>query len=325
MALTQAGFSKLGPESDPPVYPDYIEAMHRQWLDGSTSTEYPDEYAYNMRAYLEAALQQADTEGRFGPAGPGSPYYNAVVYDPAEQLASMEARLDLYLTRVDELDPNADFDNLVDTVAAKKGVVVADATAIDDAVDAFADKELDAFNADLNSLCGAMFEARATQNSQFIMGIFQGHARMQARVAEHRSNLEAQSKRLETMWIMQATQELNRLVQNRLDQLRIAAAMRQDLGKMDIVAKTEFHENELRMEVEDAFYELELFKYGNNALAAPQGLATNPPRLPKGQAALAGLLSAAPAAVTLGGATGSVGAGVLFAALSMGLNWAQGY
>lgn len=304
--------SKFSDSAGAALYPTYIENQHKEWLYGE------DGYPYNIKDYLEVALQQADVEGRFGPAGPGSPYYNATVYDPADDLEAMETRLEAYTTDVDALNPAADFGNLVDAAAAKKALVVDDAAAIDLAVAAFEEDEVDNFNGNLAALCGGMYEARATQSSNFAVGVFQAHARMRDRVQRHKADLTLQSKRTESVYMMQAVQQLQGLFNGVLEHKLRALSARQDLGRLEIVARKEFHEDELRMEVEDAFYELELFKYGNAALSSLAGLATQPPRLPRGQSALAGMLATAPVAVTIGRATDpAVGVGVaLLGALS---------
>lgn len=335
------GYGKTGPASDMPHYPEYIEDQHAAWLVGGGG------YPYNIKAYLDAAFALT--------AASGSPYYNATVYDPETDLDEIEERLTDYLSSVDALDPVTDFNSAVTAAAAKKAQFVPDNTAIesaltayndgevedaiDDAVAAFDATETDALNASLNQFCGSMFEARASQTSQFVQGLFQIQAQHRRRVADMRMQLTAQAKqraadyraqltmnvkRTETAYMMQAVQDIERLVYSIADHQFRAHSAKSEFGRMKIVAMNEFDENNLRMEVEDAQWELSLFDFGNKALAAPAGLATSTPKLNKGQNALATMLGGAGVALTAGSMTGSVAVGVGAAALLGALGWMTG-
>lgn len=299
---------------NPPVYPQYIQDAHHNLLSGGPDAT----YQYNVLSYMESAISA------------GSPYARAELYDPNGDLDIALGHIDSFENSVSDVGVAAYSQYLEDAVTAL-GATLEDSTHIDAAVEAFETKDAAALNTSLNSYCGAAFETRSTQNSQFAIGAALLYAESQSRVAEFRANLELQKEARRDAVIVQAASEMLRARLARVDIDKGITSQRIDHSLRRIVANREWYADALSLAEHDSTYELELFRYGENMLHALSGVATLPARLPKGASALAGMMSMAPGAVSAGLALGAVNpalgivGGLAMLGLAGGAGYAGGY
>lgn len=293
------------------TFPPYLEQQHKDWLNGGyTSTP------YNVKAYLEAALDA------------GSPYLNAAVYDPNEQLDDAEALFVDFGTDIAALDAT-DVSGYYTGAAALAPSVMDASGKIAAMVAAYDDAQKDRLYAGLNMLCGSAFEARTNRNSQHQMALamlFRDHAR---NVGEYQANLELNQVRLDAAFILQAAADYFKIDILKLESTRNNLVTLADLKTKRIVANREMLSDELAIAEADATWELELFKYGENMLHGLSGVSTAPSKLGRGQGAgVAGMMSAGGLALAAGTAVGGalgLPAAVITTLAVLGLGGAAAY
>jgi hypothetical protein len=225
-----------------------------------------------------------------------------------------------------------DYSDLLTQAAVVVAVVLDTENQIDAAVDAFDEKQKAKLRATLNSYCGAMFDVRATDNSQFKMGLAVIYGDHKREVGEFRANLELQDRKTEAAMVMNAASEMLRLKMQQVEWRYRSAQMSADVALKRAVAGKEHVADQVAFAEADALYYLELFKYGENMLHALSGVATVPQRLPKGASALAGMAAGSGMAIQAGMAVGGIAgpqaglvAGAAMMALSGLASYAQGY
>lgn len=300
---------------EPLNYPAYIQHAHQDYLDGSHTG-----YAYNVKAYLEAALNA------------GSPYAVAAAYDPAADLEDARGRIDQHSELVGSLD-YTDVTAIVADALALAETVAGGASKIDAMVNAFDAKQKDKLNAALNSFCGSAFDTRSTGNSQFKMALASLYDSHKREVGEYRANLDMQEEKTKEMIALQLAESMLRVHLVKIDADARVASMVADMDLKRIVGMKEYHESEIQLAELDAKWELDLFRYGENMLHALSGVASTGPRYDQRTSGLAGLMSGSGAAasvgVAVGTATGNPMFGLAAAGLVMGLSFlggrAQGY
>ena len=126
----------------------------------------------------------------------------------------------------------------------------------------------------------------------------------------------------------QSISELLRMRMARIDMEKTAASMDNDVHLRRIVANKDYYADELAIAEADWTSDLELFRYGENMLHALSGVATVPPKLPRGASALSTMAAGAGTALQIGSGIGGefgIAAGLVSMLLMGAAGWSQGY
>lgn len=249
----------------------------------------------------------------------GNPYSTAFAYDPENDLTDVQDLIDDYIAAAAAVDPATDFTSLLATALTGVGTLIS-STHIDDEVDAFETKTAPAFARSVNRLTGPMASANATTSSAFVIGMALLERGRSTEIDEYRAKLNSNLQQQRAALGQQFVSEMSAMLARKNDGLRAAAMLQHEMSRSKIIANREFLSEELELDFKDVTYELELFGYANQTLAAGLGAPSRPVGPSKASTQLASTLSAA---ATIGGAASPLGAGpaLLAAGLSGAFTW----
>jgi len=230
-----------------------------------------------------------------------SPWTGQGAYDPDTDIAAMITAQGLLQTLVTLLSSGTTLDAVVADIL--------DDDRIDDAVDEYA-ADLDArLTAEvLPRFERGMQDINAVVSSAFVIG--------RALIEENQDRLVAKfSAELHAKML---SDDALKVIQLKLEYQRAASTMLAEIYRMKIVAKKEENEVEMSIDEKDALWDLEVFQYGANLMAAPSGgTATPHTKSPStAQSMIGGAMSGAAAGLmaTGGNPIGGILGGILGAA-----------
>ena len=257
--IQEEGFDYLGPlelckggggSSGKVAYPDYVEAVHEDWLRQTSDT-----INYSVTDLMNDAVGN-------------SPFASATPYDPDTDIAAFIAAV-------------GDLDTLVGQFISGTSANVSLPTAMTDA-DIQAD--IDALEAQLttlkdNRLTGTIlprFEAgmrdiNSVVASAFVIGraTIESDADMEVTrdVASHGSKLRISVRATD----VQVAETTLKAVMGKVEFQKALSQLMVEAYRIKIVAKKEESDTMQEYDVADAKWDLETFQYGANLLAAPSG------------------------------------------------------
>lgn len=286
----------------------YLEVIHSSWLDHSTADTISDSITDVMNSALGS-----------------SPFAALTAYDPDADITAWEAAITAFAAILAGVAEATDWDALYtqaettidDTAEITEAVIVAD-------VDAFADQLDDEITTKvLPRFRSGMRNIDAVVSSAFPIGEAVIEGFRDRDVAKHDSaiRLSAASKnadiRLATKNLrLEATNQMLSLMVQRINWEQAYATMVIEAKRIKIVAKKEETDINRDIDKEDALWDLEVFQYGANLLAAIGGgvAATTSHKPSTAQSVIGGAMSGAAAGGMVAGPYGAVVGGVLGAA-----------
>lgn len=218
-------------------YPAHITTWHSMALDDSGV----DTLTSSMTDIMDAAIGN-------------SPWTGETAYDPDTELVTMLAAPDDLKTLVDLLSQG----NTLDTLIAS----VLDQSRIDDTVIEYAAD----FDARLVSDILPRFEAgmrdiNAVTSSAFAIGKAIIEENQDRQIAKFSADLHMKAFSDDTIQVISL----------KLQYQQSVSQMIAETNRVKIVAKKEENDGNLKIEENDATWDLEVFQYGANLLAAPGG------------------------------------------------------
>lgn len=256
-------------------YPDYMEIAHGDWLNKDGA----DGISFSIVTAMNAALGN-------------SPWTGQTAYDPDTDLTELIAQPDDLQTLVTLLSNGTTLDTLISNVL--------DTTRIDDEIAAFA-ADLDArlVSEVLPRFEGGMRDINAVVSSAFVIGralIEEGQDRQVAKF-----NADVRMKAF--------SDDAIKVVGMKLEYQRVVSAMLMEGYRMKIVAKKEEMESNIKIDESDALWDLKVFQYGANLLAAIGGGVDTPQQNQPSQlqSAIGGAMSGAAAGAMVGSAVPGIG------------------
>ena len=252
-------------------YPDYMKTIHGDWLDNSGA----DTITSSITDVMNAALGS-------------SPWTTQSAYDPDNDIVEIVGAPDDIQTLVNLLSSGTSLDDIITNVLSD--------SRIDDAVDEYA-ADLDAR---LTSEILPRFEAgmrdiNAVVSSAFAIGRAIIEENQDRQVAKYSADLHMKA----------FSDDAIKVIGLKLEYQRIASAMLMEAYRMKIVAKKEENEVNMKIDEEDALWDLSIFQYGSNLLASIGGGVASPDtKRPSAlQSAIGGALSGAAAGAMIAGAS----------------------
>ena len=320
------GSSGGGGSSGAVSYPAYIQTIHSKWLDASAT----DVLTVTMVDAMNAAHSN-------------SPWTVYSAYDPDADIAAYEAALAAFAAILAGVDVEVDWaalyaqaetsiDDFVDVGGITEAVIVADVSAFSNQLDSeITTKVLPRFRR-------GMQDINAVVSSAFPIGtsIIEGFRNRE--VAKHNSaiRLNAADKNADIklgnvklhneikQMRLSSTEQMLRLMTQHIEWREGYTKIFLEGKRIKIVAKSEETVQNSKFDESDALWDLEVFQYGANLIAAPSGGTATPGTGAKGpstmQSAIGGALSGAVAGAKIGslfpgvGTTAGAGIGLVLGA-----------
>lgn len=266
-------------------YPDYMKTWHGDALnDGGADT-----LTSSVTDVINAALGN-------------SPFTGLNAYDPDNDITNMLASADDMQTLVDLLSNGTTLDTLIADIL--------DTTRIDNMVTAYANDLDDRLIATiLPRFEAGMRDINAVVSSAFVIG--------RALIEEEEDRQVA--KYGGALYLKGASDDAIKVIGMKLEYQKVVSQLIVDTYRLKIVAKKEEVDENMKIDENDALWDLSLFQYGSNVLGAIGG-GTVSPRAKEpstAQSVLGGALSGAAAGAMVGGPYGAVIGGVLGAAAGL--------
>lgn len=275
-------------------YPAYMETMHSGWLTG-------------MDATIAALL--ASTTKPYRQAG-------AVAYNPDIPIAAMQTAIDAVITLA-TITPLTEWQSYVTAIKTAVDLVIMDSTYIANATTAYDTILTNELAVHLGKFEAGMRDINAVQSSAFVIGRAILTDSKNSQVAKYTADISLQSILQRNKIIFDETGSLLDTLIKVIDERRLAAHDKIDAYRMQIAAKKEQTDENLRIDVEDELWDVKLYQHGANLLASIQGGVTRAGHDGPGtlSSAIGGAMSGAAAGAMIAGASkgaiaGPVGMGI---------------
>jgi hypothetical protein len=257
----------------------YLETAHNNWLDHNGA----DGLTSSITDIMNVALGS-------------SPWTGQTAYDPDTDIAAYETELALFKALIGGLSDTADWAALyaqadLTLAGAAEAAIVADAAAFEAILDA------DITTSTLPRFRRGMQDINAVQSSAFVLGEAVIEGFRDREVAKHTSilRLDVNARKIT------ATEQMMQMMGRRVSWNEGYAKLLVEASRIKIVAKKEESDKNMLIDAADAKWDLEVFQYGGNLMAAigggtaiPYSPGTNPTA-----STLGGVLSVVGAAATL--------------------------
>lgn len=251
-------------------YPDYMETIHGNWLDGGGV----DTLSQSVTDIMDAALGN-------------SPWTGETAYDPDTEVSNIIGAPDDLQTLVTLLSTGTTLDTLISEIL--------DESRIDTAVDEFA-ADLDArLTAEILPRFNAgMRDINAVVSSAFVLGRANIEENQDRQVAKFSADLHMKA----------FSDDAIRVIALKLEYQKVVSSMVIEANRIKVVAKKEEVDKQLTIDEADALWDLEVFQYGANLLASIGGGTADPNTKKPSTAAsmIGGAMSGAAAGAMIGGA-----------------------
>jgi len=274
-------------------YPGYMETIHQDWLEGAAASRLTTE---NVTATMAAAIGN-------------SPFTTYSAYNPDTDIAAMEVALATFTNLVAAIDPGTDVVGFLQAIKNEIDNNWTSDEAIQDAVDAFGailDDQID--NEVLPEFEIGMRDANAVMSSAFVLGKAYIYASRDRDVAKYAGDLKMVSRK---DVLLAGLQGMIHIEEVKIANTASVSASTIEQKRIKIVAKNEENDIDMKIDENDASWDLEVFQYGANVLASIGGGAVTPKgsgsKTNKMQSAIGGALSGAASGAMIGAAKGSVG------------------
>lgn len=277
-------------------YPEYMKTQHQTWLTA-----------------IASLLTTAATGD--------SPFAADAAYDPTTRITTMDNAVCAFNGVVDALAHETDWESAVDAAVTKVDAAVIDDTYIDTDVDAYSDLLADEItNKTLPAFQGGMRDVNAVYSSAFVMGEAHIQAMKTRDVAKYSSELRVKLSLYRVELIKASVERILASLMKRVEFEQAVAHYSTESTRVGIVAFKEQTDQDILIEDLDARWDMDIYQYGANMLAAISGgaVSSSGASMSKSQSALSGAIAGAsigapfgaPGAV-IGGVLGGIG-GLLF-------------
>ena len=280
-------------------HPEYLETIHKDWLNNTGDDTIAA--SESMTALMDIAIDS------------GSPFATATAFDPATPLADAWTAVCAFNTVADALANETDWLSAIAAARSEYDDNVVDSTQIDDDVNAMAQQLEDQLtNITIPKLKAGYRDANAVNSSAYPIAEAVVRGMGMRDVAKYATDLRLKNHFLRAEWIGRAADTMLSNLMQRVQFEQAVAQMSIEAKRIHIVATKEQTDQDYAFDEADGRWDLEVYQYGANLLAAIGGGTSMPgkERPSKSQSALGGALSgfAAGMAVPGGGfVTGAIG------------------
>ena len=286
-------------------YPSYMKTVHEDWLHGTADT-----IESSVTTIMNAALGD-------------SPFLTATAYDPTTPLADSWTAVCAFNAVVDALDHSSDWQSvIVNAALIVDGNIITDAYITAD-INAFADVLDDQITNDvLPRFEAGMRDINAVMSSAFVFGKANIEGMRDRDVTKYGTELRVKMNIQRNELISKSTELMLTNLMHRVEFEKAVASLSVEAKRIHIVANKEQTDQDVKFDEADAQWDLEVFQYGANLLAAIGGGTAQPSggqkQMTTSQSALGGALAGAAVGAQVGGPWGAgigaiigLGAGLL--------------
>lgn len=269
-------------------YPAYMKTIHNDWLDNTGV----DTITSSITDIMNTALSN-------------SPFTGATAYDPTTPLSDAWTAVCAFNTVVDALDHSSDWQSVIVNAASIIDTNIIDSSYITDDVDAYRDVLDDQLTGTiLTRFEAGMRDINAVQSSAFVLGRAFLEAMAVRDVAKYQAELKFKLHLQRNSMVESATSNMLQNLMQRVSFEQAVATLSVEAKRIHIVAKKEQTDQDLKIDEADAQWDLEVFQYGANLLAAIGGGTATPAsgqkQLSTGQSAIGGALAGAAMGASIG-------------------------
>lgn len=265
-------------------WPDYMQYTHWWWLSDE-KTDSAGQRAVGNTFNMDDDLTTARA---------ANPYTGKAAYNPEDDLSVAEVAYQDYRDQVVALIPATD---LATDLATVEGDYLQTAelpipedmdieSDVDEAVTAYESKLTPELMRSIGRFCASRQENNAVSGSGFTFGLMELERTHLDKVAEFRANIHTKFR--ETAFQFKATRDLKAMelkyawlgagleLLSKLRLSKVASYMDVlkaggEIAKLGVVARKEQHDMDLALGAKSATYNLDLYAYGGNLLAAVSG------------------------------------------------------
>lgn len=264
-------------------------------------------YPSYFETYLSSWL--ADIDSLITTAQSNNPFTSMAPYNPATRITTMETAV-TNMNTLATYDPETEWD-VFDGIANSAFTASMSSGYVDNVMDAYEDDaEVPHMNA-VGRYAAQMSEINAVMTSSYLIGLGQLAQEFTRGLNRARYELEAEFERRRPVFILQACAQMSQLFaeQKQLGMHNFDAEL--DTQKAAIIALKEEADLDNQFDVDDALWDLELYKYGANLMAGPAGGAAGTrSQSSTTQSALGGALSGAALGFQAAGTPGAIFGGI---------------
>lgn len=251
-----------GAPPDASTYPTYIQDIHSALLTG---TDYSSG-VINPAAYGNVADFFLAASSAVG----GSPYGLVEAYDPEADLDTNQDLFDEWQTALDALDPEGDVSDHVTAAITAAGTLVT-STEIDDAVEAFEMRSRGAYLREVSRAAFGVWDAGGALTTQFGM-MLAGMGRDRSdQIFDMSSRLTLLAERERYSAAMSLASEMTQVQLKKLEEMRVGVGGQADLSRLRLTAMQDYTDANLKYEVADAVWDLDLINYPMQHIGALSG------------------------------------------------------
>jgi len=261
-------------------YPDYMKAIHEDWMHQTSDV-------------IDASIN--DT---MNTALGNSPFSTATAYDPDTEVANMLSSADDLQTMVTLLGSN---NNEVDDLAS---IALSSNDEIADAVSAYSNILSDEVDTNvLPKFEAGMRNINAVQSSSFVIGRAIIAETELKEIARFTANLSVQD-------VSEVRQASLQLISTQMQYQSTATQYIVESNRIKVVAKGEEDKQNVAYDEQDGLWDLEVYKYGGNLMGAISGSAISQGSEEGGSSKTASAIGGALSGAAAGAAFGPMGAGI---------------
>ena len=290
------------------TYPDYLQDVHSSLLTGTDpSTSISDFTAYGNVADLYLAAS----------AGVGgSPYATVTAYDPSLDLDRNQELFETWQSALNDLDPQTDLASHVTAATTAADSLVTSAE-IDAVAAAFEARSRGQYLREVSRAAFGVWDAGGALTTQFGMMLAgMGRDRLD-QLNDMSSKLDLLAERERYSSATQLALEMSRIQMAQLQEQRVGVGGQADLSRLALTAYQDQVEANLRYEIQDAVWDLELIQYPLSHISALSGsIALHKTQTPNERLA-ASVMTAGSFGLQTGVATGSPGLGFAAGGISL--------
>lgn len=344
----QVGFAYLGGGVSGAVeFPDHMEDIHKEWLGYSDG---PQGLVTNLSDAMNSALRSL-----------GNPFSGFEYEDPAPILSDINSELSSYKDVVDALDAEVDYNSIVDNAVKKvdtvgvlndvdtSGIVTAlkseneeliadaietavqaiESEALDNVVNAFAERQRYAKSRAVRQYTGQMADINAVQSSAFMFGIalieaehLQSVSDFNAQVSidvyrdmvkayigrlSENLNIELRKKSIRDQILMNSINLTMQAFNSNKNFKKSLLELTTEINRIEFLIGQEYVASSADLKNKEATWPFKVFTYGGQLLGSMGGGTALPEGPSKAGSAIGGALSGAASGALSGASIGAAG------------------
>ena len=277
-------------------YPEYLKAVHGDWLN-DTGTDFIEK---SVTLAMNSALGN-------------SPYTALIAYDPDENISNVLSSMATFSA----LDLDTYLENALDSTLVPAVSMVSRYILSDEVIAArtlafgtLLDDELD--STVLPRYKRGMQNINAVVSSAFVVGEALLHENRMHETAKFAADMNYAAFQQQNTLLVQLGEQSIKVAQIKLEYQKAVVGLVLDANKMAIISKKEELEQTLDIEGKEGLWDLEVYHYGAQVMAAiGGGVAQSVPHPNKAASALGGAMSGAAMGAQMGGMYGAAAGAVI--------------